>query len=178
MLRMVSALPAAGLLAATFLSGCSVVALHPVAGDAAQPYDARIAGMWQPVGETNLYRITQADDTTYRYCELKDSGNECGKVQLITAGSEVFADLAPDGGIVPLHVIARVSIAPDEIRLAILQKVDPKTTLRYEILGKDKDKQTVFTASTAELQAALPKLAVFPGAFGDEAVLRRMKATQ
>jgi hypothetical protein len=168
MLRTVSALAAAA-----FLTGCSVVALHPVAGDAANPYDARLAGMWQQVGETDLYRITQADDTTYRYCEIKDTKNDCGKVQLLNVGSELFADLIPDGGIVPLHLIFRVRIAPDEIRLAILHKVDPQTPLRHEILGKDKDKQTVFTASTAELQAALPKLAAFPGAFGDEAVLRR-----
>ena len=168
MLRTVSMLAAAG-----FLTGCSVVTLHPVAGDAAKPYDARLAGTWQPVGETDVYRIAQADGTTYGYCELKDSGNECGKVQLIQLGQDLFADLVPDGGIVPLHLIFRVKIAPDEIRMALLEKVDPNTPLRHETLGKDMDKQTVFTASTAELQAALPKLAAFPEAFGEEAVLRR-----
>ncbi len=58
--------------------------------------------------------------------------------------------------------------------MAILEKVDPATTLSHEILGKGENQQLVFTASTKELQAALPRLAARPGAFGEEQVLQRV----
>jgi len=179
MLKHAVAALAAGLLVG-ISAGCSVVTLHPVAGDQALPYDATLAGLWKAVGDSDVYRITQGDDHTYRYCEIKDESKNCtadccGRIQLLEAGGEMFADIIPDGGVVPLHLIARVRLSPDQIRIAILDKVDPKTPLMYEMVGKDNSKQLVFTASTAELQAALPKLAAMPGAFGDEAVLLRMK---
>ncbi len=60
--------------------------------------------------------------------------------------------------------------------MAILEKVDPATTVRHEMVGKGNSRQLVFTASTRELQAALPSLAARPGAFGKDAVLRRVKS--
>src|SRR5437016_4628362 len=118
----------AGLLAG-LLTGCSVVTLHPVAGDQALPYDATLTGLWKAVGETDVYRITEGDDHTYRYSEIKDGSKGCttdccGRIQLLQAGGELFADIIPDGGIVPLHSIARVRLSPDQIRIAILDKVD------------------------------------------------------
>lgn len=164
------------LAALAFTSGCSVVALHPLAGDGAIPADRSIAGLWKPVGEPEQYRITQADERSFGYCELKETQEpECGKIQLIRLGGDLYADIVPNGGIVPLHLIARVKITADEIRLSALNKVDPKTAPRHEIVGKGDDKQLVFTASTAELRAALPGIAKTPGAFGDEGVLQRVK---
>ncbi len=86
------------------LCGCSVVALHPLAGDSAAPADRSLAGLWKVVEETDLYRITQADEKTFKYCELKDDkATDCGSVQLVELGKQWYADIIPDGSIVPLH---------------------------------------------------------------------------
>src|ERR1051325_10715530 len=89
------------------LTGCSVVTLHPVAGEAALPYVATLAGLWKAVGETDVYRIAAGDGDTYRYCEIKEESKNsttdgCGRIQLLQAGGEIFADIMPDGGLVTL----------------------------------------------------------------------------
>jgi lysophospholipase L1-like esterase len=158
-------------------TGCSVVALHPLAGDQAAPVIPSMAGLWRPVGETDTYRISVEDATTLKYCEIKDEkAEDCGSVQLIQLAGQMYADLVPDGSIVPLHLILRVKISADEIRMAMLEKVDLTAVPRYEIVGKGDTQQVVFTASTKELQSAMPRLAARTGAFGEEQVLQRVKS--
>jgi hypothetical protein len=158
-------------------TGCSVVALHPLAGEQAAPVTPSIAGLWRPVGDTDTYRFSVEDTTTLKYCEIKDDkAEDCGSVQLIQLAGQMYADLVPDGSIVPLHLILRVKISADEIRMAMLEKVDLSAVPRYEIVGKGDTQQVVFTASTKELQAEMPRLAARPAAFGEESVLQRVKS--
>src|SRR5260370_5022548 len=159
-------------------TGCSVVALHPLAGGQAASVNPAITGLWRQVGETDRYSFSMEDAATLRYCEIKDDrAEDCGSVQFIQLGGQMYADLVPDSSIVPLHLILRVKISADEIRMAMLEKVDLTAVPRYEIVGKGDTQQVVFTASTKELQAALPRLAAIPAAFGEEQVLQRVKSS-
>ncbi len=56
-------------------TGCSVVALHPLAGDQAAPVDAAIEGVWKPVKGSEAYRITKTGDTMLKYFQLDDQDN-------------------------------------------------------------------------------------------------------
>ena len=184
-------------LACALLTSCYTSALHPLYGDADSVFEPGLLGAWNtPADDTDRTVLTfeKGQGNSYRAILVGpdcDSSADCiFEVHLVRLNARLFLDAVQtrlrvkgqevDTGIViPSHVIGRLSLAGDTLRLDLLSDSWLKDSLKsgksaipFEVVDDD----VVLTASTPELQkfvsAHATDNAVFPI---DSDVLHRAK---
>jgi len=144
-------------------SGCLVVTLQPAYDDQSLVFDETLLGQWENVedgtratldrGEWRSYKVTYVDRSTTRVFQ----GN------LTKIGSSTFLDLTemrgadPGPYLVPVHGLARVTIAADTLTAALLDYDRFMRAMSRKTLGRlsaavDDRRNAVITAPTAEIR--------------------------
>src|SRR5438046_2056621 len=106
MIKLSAVFPLAGLL---LLAGCARMgSLQPlVTADDAAPVDAAYTGIWKSCEDNkDLWKVDTSDERTYSYRGLDKDGGK-GRFRLVEIDGQWFADIEPEGGVVPAHVLAR-----------------------------------------------------------------------
>jgi hypothetical protein len=158
------------LAAAACLSGCAV-SVRPLYTDRLVVSEPSLAGAWQGSKETLTFVKCEDTERTYRAYDLHMvTGEEVTlwRARLVKLGDDLYLDLLPREPtlpnlqkmvIMPLHMISRVTVAPDELtvqcdydmgKLRTILRADPLTHV-------NRGEQVVITASTAELQEFFKK---------------------
>jgi hypothetical protein len=165
-------------------TGCLVVSLQPAYDDPSLVFDDALLGQWENAedgtratverGEWRSYKITYVDRSTTRVFQ----GN------LTKIGSSTFLDLTemrgadPGPYLVPVHGLARVSIAADTVTGALLDYDRFMRAMSRKTLGRlsaavDDRRNAVITAPTADIRRWLAQPP--PDAFGAPATFTRKK---
>jgi hypothetical protein len=158
------------------LTGCaSMVSLHPLAPDEeAERVDLSYVGLWKECAGDEVWRVERKGDRVYGYFQLTRDGDR-GEVRLLDLEGTRFADMVPEGGVVPAHLLAKVHLEGDTLYLAFVDEKAASKALPHEIEGRGDGQQVILTASTADLRKYLLSVRHQPGAFEEEAALCRVK---
>lgn len=154
------------------LTGCApMVSLHPlVSGDEAALVDIGYVGLWKECTGNDVWKVERKGDRVYGYFQVgQDSGR--GEVRLVDLEGTRFADIVPDGGVAPAHLLAKVRLEGDTLHLALLNEDAASKALPHETV----DKQIVITADTPDLRRFLISVRNQPEFFDEEAALCRLK---
>jgi hypothetical protein len=164
------------LAALALLTGCAPMAsILPLVEDKeAAAVDPAYLALWKECKDTDnadIYSVEKLGAAIYRYHNLKSG--EAGEIRLIELGASLFADIRPDGGVVPGHILARVRLDWDRLYLSFLREDEARKTLPNEVVGSGVNKQVVLTSATSQLRQYLQKAP--PSAFEEEWPLCRVK---
>src|SRR5215472_2450208 len=159
------------LAALALLTGCMPLAsIRPLVEDGeAASVDPAYLGLWKDCKEadaTDIYEVEKSGEVAYGYHNLK-SGDEAGEMRLIVLSGNLFADIRPNGGVVPGHILAKVRLDGDHLYLSFLQEDEARKALPHELVGSGDIKQIVLSATTAQLRQNLQKAPA--AAFAEEA---------
>jgi hypothetical protein len=180
---MIIALSAAMLL----IIGC-VPSLHPLYNSkSGLATDARIIGTWANDDSSASWQFEQADSNTYELLYAEDESAAHFVACLVRLDNKLFIDTYPDEEIandfyklhlVPAHIIGRIWIEGDSIRLDMLdgdwlrKMIDKGSiSIAHELV----DDGMVLTASSDELQKLVKKYTDIPDAFSNMTVLHKQK---
>src|SRR6266542_4492658 len=147
-------------------TGCAPVAsLYPLAsGDDTAPLDSAYFGAWKACEDKDLWKIEASGDRAYSYRQL-DPGDSKGRFRLVDVGGQWFADIEPDGGIIPGHLLAKIRLEGDILYMAFLKETAVIKALPHETVGSGDDRQVVLTAPTPSLREFLMAARHQAGAF-------------
>ena len=159
------------------LTACTPMAsIRPLVEDnEAAAVDSAYLGVWKDCNGSehpDIYNVEKSRDVVYRYRNLT-SADDAGELRLIKLDGTVFADIRPNGGVVPGHILAKVRLDGDRLFLAFLQEDEARKALPHEQVGAGDNKQVVLTAVTSQLRRYLQKAP--PAAFQEEAPLCRVQ---
>ncbi len=166
-----------------WLTGCAPLAsIRPLATKQDAITDPAFAGTWREGDSENIWRIREAEDSTYEFQKLGDDHDK-GKIRLVKLGGQLYADIWDDSETIPAHFFGRVRLEGDDLYLALLsstwlkEQVVRNNDPRHERLGEGevKDSEIILTATTAELKKFMLKYAAAPQAFEEEGVFHRVK---
>jgi|GEM_PF-1251053 len=178
------------LLACSSLTGC-IRSVQPFFADADSVFENSLLGSWVGLEGRQMWLIGAVDKRSYRLTIVGEDGRGVFAGRLARLKGTLFLDLSPAEGprlsqnalfaalLMPMHVVARVEIAENQLRVRPLNGVwldrelraKPKL-LRHERRG---DKEVLLTASSLELGAFLAAQAKNEEAFGpQELVLHRL----
>ncbi len=184
-------------LACTCLASCVTFALHPLYGDADSVFEPDLLGTWNDptrASDHGAYTFEKRQGNVYRAIATDPDSDPpedyIFDVHLVRLNGQLFFDAVQTGlrvkgqktdmgMVIPSHLIGRLSLTADTLRLDLLDdswlKQSPqsgKSAVPFEVLGE----VVVLTASTSELQkfvaAHANDNAVFPV---NSSVLHRAK---
>jgi hypothetical protein len=176
------------------LGGCAYSA-HPLYNASDIVREPGLVGVWTDK-DNNKRKIKEKSDGSYEISGTDpDSHIESRyQVHLVRIGSDLFADAIFDnqsqngkdidlpGGVVPLHLIYKVSLNGDTLQTAglnhdwlIAQFKAGKLSIAHEMMGDKPDGDILFTAPPDELRKFIAQIADTPAAFEEPDTLHRVK---
>jgi hypothetical protein len=183
------------IVAMTALLGGCAYSLHPLYNASDIVREPGLVGVWTDKDNNNR-KIQQNSDGSYEISGTDpDSHIESRyQVHLVRIGSDLFADAIFDnqsqngkdidlpGGVVPLHLIYKVSLSGDTLQTAglnhdwlIAQFKAGKISIAHAIMGDKPDGDILFTAPPDELRKFIAQIADTPAAFEEPDTLHRAK---
>src|SRR5690242_19094100 len=132
--------------ALALFTGCGPASLYPlVTAEEAAPVNSASLGLWKACHDKDLWKIEASGDRAYTFRQL-DEGDTKGRIRLIKLEGQWFADIEPDGGIVPGHLFAKLRLEDDTVHMAFLKEAPAVKALRHESVPSADDRETVLTA--------------------------------
>ncbi|MFZ0212524.1 MAG: hypothetical protein WBE20_16415 [Candidatus Acidiferrales bacterium] len=180
-------------LTTTLLGGCAY-SLHPLYNTSDNVREPGLAGIW--TDKDNKITIQENSDGSYELSGTDANSHFEARydVHLVRLGGNLFADAIFDaqsqngkdidlpGGVVPLHVIYKVSLSGDTLQTAglnhdwlLAQFKTQKISIAHEMMGDKPDGDIVFTAPPDELRKFIAQIADTPDAFAEPDTLHRQK---
>lgn len=185
--------------AATFLLGGCAYSIHPYYISTDNVREPGLVGAWIGSDKDAIKTtIQQKSDGSYEISGRDpDSDIEARySVHLFRLGSDLFADAICDGesqngkdidlpgGVVPLHLIYKVSLNGDTLQTAglnhdwlIAQFKAGKISVAHQMMDEKPDGDILFTAPPDELRKFIAQIAGTPDAFEEPDTLHRVKQT-
>lgn len=164
--------------------GCPARSLSPLFDEKDAVFSPTLVGMWKNIKEDEVLTFLKSGEKSYDVIDREKNGDiSTYKVQLGQLRKYWFVDLYSESckdryDVLPVHLIWRIWIDNDTLRLASLegdwlkQMIDTK---RLDIPHALQDGDVILTASTEELQQLVLRYADDDKAFPEQDVFVRMK---
>jgi hypothetical protein len=107
-------------------SGCLVLNLWPLYGDATIEFDEALTGAWENTEDQQRLRVERAEWRSYTVTWSDGSATRTATGHLTTVGKHRYVDLRPEVGedrgplLVPVHAICRVRLDGDNLHVELL----------------------------------------------------------
>ena len=178
----------------TVLFGGCAYSIHPFYLSTDNVREPGLVGVW--MDKDNKTTIQENSDGSYEISGKDSDSNIEARytAHLIRLGGNLFADAIFDaqsqngkkidlpGGVVPLHLIYKISLSGDTLQTAglnhdwlIAQFKDGKISIAHQMMGDKPDGDILFTAPSNELRKFIEQVAGTPDAFEQPDTLHRVK---
>ncbi|HEX9614075.1 MAG TPA: hypothetical protein VGA55_01135 [Bacteroidota bacterium] len=167
-----------------FLFGCPIRSLSPLFHEKDLVSDQALLGTWKNVENSDAVTFETSGRNSFLALVHEDDGDSSKyEVQLGRLGEYWFADWFPetkaeDYQLIPTHLISRVWLSGDSLRLSFLEGDWVEQVLNADETAVPHARQTgsiILTASTEELQKFVLRHAADGKAFPDPGVFVRAK---
>ena len=164
--------------------GCPVRSLSPLFYDGEIVFDPTLIGTWESLESSETFMFEKWGNKKYiMMVKGKDGDTTVYNAELGKLGTTWFLDLYPGGkrndyADMPTHMIARMDLGKDTMRMAMLEGDWMEKMIesgKLTISHWRNNREMVLTASTDELQKVVIQYANDEKAYPDTSVLVRQK---